>query len=58
MAVSRVQAWEQLHDTEYSGNLSMAAFYDLMIRAGYSEESAQKAANKRGYERLQAGVMM
>lgn len=54
----RVQAWERLQDREYSGRLSMAAFYDLLVEAGYSEQTAQKAANQRGWERLQAGVTM
>lgn len=36
----------------------MGEFYDLLKRAGYSEESAQKAASQRGWERLSAGVVM
>lgn len=54
----KVQAWENLNDPEYSGRLNMGEFYELLITAGYSEEAAQKAANKRGWERLEAGVQM
>lgn len=52
----RTQAWEQLNNPEYSGRLSMGEFYDLLVRAGYSKMVARKAANKRGYDRLEAGV--
>lgn len=54
----RVRAWERLHDASYSGGLSMGALKDLMLQAGYSEADAQAAANKRGWDRLEAGVMM
>lgn len=54
----KVQAWERLNDPEYSGRLTMLEFYELLIKAGYTEEVAQRAASQRGWERLQAGVMM
>lgn len=54
----KVMAWEKLHDHEYSGRLSMGEFYDLLREAGYSKEVAQKAANKRGWQRLDAGLKM
>lgn len=54
----RVQAWERLHDREYCGQLTMGEFYALLIEAGYSERVAQQAANKRGWQRLDAGVKM
>jgi hypothetical protein len=54
----KVRAWERLSDPHYSGHLNMAQFYDLLLEAGYSEEVAQAAANKRGWDRLAAGVMM
>ncbi len=54
----RVQAWERLNDPSYCGRLTMLEFHDLLLRAGYSEDAAQRAANKRGWDRLQAGVMM
>lgn len=56
--MSKVQAWEQLHNPEYSGQLTMGEFYDLLIRAGCSDEVAQKAASKRGWNRLSAGMTM
>lgn len=34
----------------------MNEFYELLIEAGYSESVAQKAANKRGQQRLDAGL--
>lgn len=52
----KVQAWERINDPEYSGSLTMVQFYELLLEAGYSEESAQRAANKRGWDRLQQGV--
>ena len=58
LTMSRVQAWEQLNDREYAGQMSMSDFYDLLLRAGYNEQTARKAANKRGWQRLQAGVKM
>lgn len=54
----KVQAWERLNDKEYSGQLDMVSFYNLLIEAGYSRGVAQKAANTRGYQRLQAGHKM
>ncbi len=54
----KVQAWERLNDPEYSGRLTMGRFKALLLEAGYSEETAQKAANQRGWDRLCAGVMM
>lgn len=52
------RAWEQLHDPQYCGRLNMVELYDLMIRAGLSEDEAQEAANQRGLDRLEAGVTM
>jgi hypothetical protein len=54
----KVQAWERLNNPEYSGKLTMGEFYDLLLKAGYSEEVAQRAASKRGWDRLEAGVQM
>lgn len=57
-AMKKVQAWELLHNPEYSGKLRMGEFYDLMLEAGYSARDAQTAANKRGWARLNAGLVM
>ncbi len=54
----KVQAWEKLNNPEYCGRLTMGEFHTLLIEAGYNEEVAQKAANQRGWERLNAGVVM
>lgn len=54
----RVMAWERVHNPEYSGGLTMGQFYDLLISAGYDKEVALKAANKRGWQRLDAGMKM
>ena len=56
LALPQVQAWEQLNNPEYCGKLNMVEFYNLLLRAGYSEVAAQKAANQRGWDRLDAGV--
>lgn len=56
--MKKVMAWEKLNNLEYSSRLSMADFYNLLLEAGYNEEAAKKAANKRGWDRLDAGVMM
>ncbi len=54
--MQKVQAWERLQDHEYCSRLNMEGFYNLLITAGYSEDAAQKAANERGWQRLEAGV--
>jgi hypothetical protein len=58
LVMARTQAWERLHDTEYAGRLSTNDFYELLLAAGYGEAEAQRAANRRGWDRLQAGVAM
>lgn len=58
LTLPKVKAWERLHNPEYCGALTMGQLYDLMLAAGYSEEEAQKAASRRGAERLDAGVVM
>lgn len=54
----KVQAWERLNNPEYAGRLSMGEFHSLLLAAGYSEEAAQRAACKRGWDRLEAGVTL
>ncbi len=58
ITMAKVQAWEQLNDPTYAGQLKMGDYLDLLIRAGYTRSAAQKVANKRGWDRLQAGVVM
>lgn len=54
----RVRARERLADPDYGGRLTMGGVMDLMLEAGYSEEAAQRAASRRGWDRLCAGVPM
>jgi hypothetical protein len=56
--MTRVQAWEQLNDPHYCGQLTLQQLYDLMVRAGYSHDVSEKAAKQRGWERMCAGVAM
>lgn len=58
LTIPKVQAWEQLNDPEYAGGLNMEDFHDLLLKAGYTQEVADAAASKRGWDRLQAGVVM
>ena len=58
LTIPKVQAWERLNDSDYCGQLNMAQYYDLLIAAGYPKNAAQKAANKRGWQRLEAGVKL
>lgn len=52
----RVQAWEKVNDTNYSGQLGQVEFEELLLKAGYSPRVAHEAALKRGWDRLDAGV--
>lgn len=52
------QAWEVLNDRNRSGRLPMGEFYDLLLRAGFQRDEAQRLANQRGWERLNAGEML
>lgn len=54
----KVQAWERLNDHNYAGQLTMGEFEELLLRAGYHPDVAHEAAMKRGWDRLEAGVMM
>lgn len=54
----RIQAWELLNNLDYSRKLSMSELYDLLVEAGYTEDQAQCAANKRGWDRLSLGMTM
>ncbi len=58
MVMPKVQAWERLNDPGYCGRLTMGEFHALLLEAGYSEDVAQRAASKRGWDRLEAGVTM
>lgn len=52
------RAWELVNDPNYCSKLNMVDLYNLMLRAGYSEEVAQEASNQRGNDRLDANVEM
>ena len=52
----RVQARELLDDPKYCGKLGMDEFYDLLVRAGYSADVAQRAAVERGNLRMNVGL--
>ena len=56
--MEKVQAWELLNNPDYCGRLNMGEFHDLLIRAGYPAEIAQKTASNRGMDRLSAGLTM
>jgi hypothetical protein len=46
------KAWEMLHDPDIVPNLKADPFYELCLRAGYSEDAAQKAATAHANHRL------
>lgn len=48
------QAWEMLHNPSHCSRLNTVQLYELMLRAGYSKEVAQEAANQRAHDRLDA----
>lgn len=56
--MDKTQAWELLNNPEYCSQLDMGGIHQLMLRAGYTAEVAQKAASQRGWERLNAGAVM
>lgn len=56
--MERVQAQELLSDPGYSVRLGMEGFHKLLIRAGYSQEVAHKAALQHGWDRLSAGEVL
>jgi hypothetical protein len=49
-------AWQMLHDPNVTQHLNADAYYDLCIKAGYTEEMSQKAARDWGNKRLAADV--
>lgn len=51
----QVKAQEKLEDPDYVDRLTLDSFYDLILQAGYGEDVAQKAANERGWDRLNSG---
>ena len=58
MTMDKVKAWELLNDSTYCAELNMEEFHNLMLRAGYSEDVSHKAALKRGWNRISAGLVM
>lgn len=53
--MEREKARELLDDVDYLARLTMEGFYQLLLRAGYSEEVAHEAAMERSWNRLSAG---
>jgi hypothetical protein len=51
-----VTAREQLENPSYAGMLDAEQFYELCVRAGYDEQTSQKAANHRANARLDKGL--
>ena len=47
-----LESWRLLHNPTVTGVLNAEEFYDLCKAAGYGEETSQKAARQRAYERL------
>lgn len=56
--MSGVRAWERLNDPEYCDKLTMVEFEELLVRAGYPQGVAHKAAMQHGWDRLAAGKVM
>ncbi len=52
LALGQARAWTWLHDPQASGHLNAEQILELCKDAGFSEEAAQKAATRRGYERM------
>lgn len=50
----QVQAHELLDDPDYSGRWTVDGFYNLLVRAGYDEKTAQRAATQYGWEQMVA----
>lgn len=43
-----VQAWRDLHNPEVGGRADAEGLLDLMLAAGFDDETAQREATKRG----------
>ena len=56
--MQRIKAKELLEDPDYISKLTLEGYYDLLIAAGYSEETARKSTSKLGWNRLVAGESM
>ena len=56
--MDRVKALELLEDTAHVVKLNMEGFFNLLLRAGYPNEVAQKAASEHGEARLSAGLKL
>mgnify|MGYP001597195595 CR=1 FL=1 len=50
--------WKTLHDPQVSGLLDPNEMHDLCLKAGYTEEGAQKAGKLRAEQRLDKGMPM
>lgn len=56
--MTSTRAWELVNDPEYCGNLKMGEFHELLLKAGYPPDVAQKSASQRGWDRINAGAVM
>ena len=56
--MTKIQAWEQLNNPEYSSKLGMVDFHNLLLKAGIDAKTAKKAANERGWQRLSNEEML
>lgn len=56
--MEKVRARELLNDPEVYGKLTVVSIRNLMVAADYSAEQIQRTINKRGNERLDAGLEM
>ena len=54
--LNRVMAWRILRDPQQGGHLSAEEILDVARQAGYDEETAQKIATRRGFERSQKNL--
>ena len=51
-----MQAFRLLNDPQHAGQLNAEQFLDLAVKAGFSEEAAQKAASERALARMREGL--
>jgi hypothetical protein len=50
--LERANCWRMVNDPELGGKLNMEGIFDLMLAAGYTREEANRAASRRGWDRM------